>query len=305
MSTRNPYARPLLTDKEMRAFLEQALEIPNPIMVEELAQCEGSLEILNDNQFTIDSDAFRNVAYSTDAKRWELRKRIVHELFHKKRATNDEHIKLGKGGALALPKKELKKNSKAFVIIGLPASGKSGVANTIANHYGAVILDSDYAKRKLPEFEKKDVGATITHDESDAIVFGGFKKQPSDFESLYSKCVKEKINIVIVKIGKTQENILAYAEGLKKLHYDVHLVLVSLDRKLATCRAYNRYKKTLRYVPLALIFDGYGNDPILTYYRLKTFHPKEFKGFLKLSTNVPVHNDPKVIDSMGAKLTCF
>ena len=43
--------------------------------------------------------------------------------------------------------------------------------------------------------------------------------------------------------------------------------------------------KSGRYVPLTMIFDGYGNDPIITYYRLKQKYHDIFDGFMQISTS--------------------
>jgi hypothetical protein len=73
-------------------------------------------------------------------------------------------------------------------------------------------------------------------------------------------------------------------------------MLVSLDRKNATVRAINRFKLTNRYVPLSLIYDVYANEPILTYYRIKTFHDFEFKSIGKISNDVAIGNAPRFVE---------
>ena len=47
--------------------------------------------------------------------------------------------------------------------------------------------------------------------------------------------------------------------------------MVSLEREKSVRRAFQRFLKTDRYIPLSLIFDGYANDPILCYYRLRKY----------------------------------
>ena len=70
----------------------------------------------------------------------------------------------------------------------LPASGKSTIANSIADLYGAYIIDSDFAKRKIPEFGH-EFGASIVHEESSIITFGSRKPKYNDEFSLYEFCV--------------------------------------------------------------------------------------------------------------------
>jgi len=204
-----------------------------------------------------------------------------------------------------LPAAQVQNDSQAYIIIGLPASGKSGIAKDIADMCGAVILDSDFAKRKLPEFKATPAGASLVHDESDLIIFGTYDRddKPAAFESLFDLCLKAAANIVIPKIGYDSNKLLSFSKSLKEnYNYDVHLILVSLDRRQATIRALNRFQRTKRYVPLSLIFDGYGNDPILTYYRLKTSRAKSriFRSLGKLSTDVPKGSRPVLIDHKGS-----
>ncbi len=173
----------------------------------------------------------------------------------------------------------MKLDSEAFIITGLPAAGKSTIAEKIADYFGACILDSDYAKRKFPEF-KSDHGASVVHEESSAVVFGNneLKDEPSVKEYM----VYKKANIIIPKIGYSVDSIEKIKDNLILEGYNVHLLLVSVDKKTSTKRALARFLKTRRYVPLSLIFDTYSNDPMLTYYRLKDC--KKWASIGKLST---------------------
>lgn len=85
---------------------------------------------------------------SAKATRIALRRRIIEELY-------------GNGAE--------KKERKAFIVIGLPASGKSSaVAEPLAQKYGALIIDSDEAKERLPEFTD-GLLADAVHEESSDI----------------------------------------------------------------------------------------------------------------------------------------
>jgi len=116
------------------------------------------------------------------------------------------------------------------------------------------------------------------------IVFGD-RNNPS-FSSLYEKAVEQKYNIVIPKIGSEPEDIIPYCLNLKKLNYRVHLTLVYLPKELSTKRALNRFLNTNRYVPLTLIFDVFGNNPALTYFKLKNIQPDYIDTFGIINTNV-------------------
>lgn len=288
-------------------FLENALDyyINDQNLISSIVKGEKVLGDDNISFPTISSSTFRALNYKTNLDRWCLRKKIVHELMHKIRI-NDDDISLGKGGAL--PKVEIKNNKQAIIVIGLPASGKSTISNKFAEKYGAIILDSDYAKRKLPEYKNYIVGATLVHEESDSIIFGFDDTDiPSDFKSLFQICSDSGTNIIIPKIGHNH-NSIAKLTGILKNNFDyqVHLVLVALDRRKSTIRAIERFKKSKRYVPLGLIFDAYSNEPTLSYYRLKKKFPQIFTSFGKISTDVPRGKMPILIDTtIGSPVEYF
>jgi hypothetical protein len=129
-------------------------------------------------------------------------------------------------------------------------------------------LDSDYAKRKLPEFDY-DCGATLVQEESSRIIFGFKDDNPQDIRSVYELSLERGYNLVIPKVGQDPGGIIKMADSLAKAGYEVHLTLISLKRREATIRALYRFHNTRRYVPLGYVFDQVGNDPLLTYYIVK------------------------------------
>ncbi len=261
------YLRPLVDNELTLGFVTGVLGIQKKSdlsdVVRKITNAEMQLAQIK-NKTTLESTSYRDVLYVEDVDRNELREQIFNDLITHKRIDNDDEIELGKGGAL--PKTEPKSDKQAIIITGLPASGKSTIASRIADDFGAVILDSDFAKRKFPEFIN-DFGATLVHEESSIVVFGD-KKGRIDF-CVKEYCISQEYNVVIPKIGNDKESIFTLAEYFKDYGYSIHLVLVSLDRVDSTKRAFNRFIDTNRYVPLSLIFDMYSNDPILTYYRVK------------------------------------
>ncbi len=242
---------------------------------------------------TLNRTEYRDRRYVDDNKRIALRNRIVHELFTMHLLQNDDDIKLGLGGSYL---DNLKKQKQAFIIIGLPASGKSSVATDIATEKGAMILDSDFAKRKLPEYKNYAHGATVVHDESINLIFGF---QSGGVRSLYELAVANKYNLVIPKVGNDIDSILRLAQSLKDINYSVHITLVSLTKKQATIRALHRFYSSKRYVPLSMIFDTFSNDPLMTYYMLKNYNFGCIDSYGAISTNVPKGHGYKAIDILG------
>jgi len=283
------YCRPLIDNVLTKSFVTGVLGLENKTeisdAVRKITKAEMQLATI-ESKSTFNSESYRDTSYADEFDRIELRTEIFEELIKNKRLDNDDEIKKGEGGAL--PKTDLKAEKQAVIITGPPASGKSTIANKVADSIGAIILDSDYAKRKFPEYVD-EFGASLVHEESSAVVFGDEKNKVKYNVKEY--CISEGYNVVIPKIGNERESLLELANYFKKLGYSVHLILVSLDRKDATIRAFNRFIKTNLYVPLSLIFDLYSNDSILTYYRTK--NSGFFDSFAKVSTK---ENSPILVE---------
>lgn len=263
------FARPLNEQTLVCKFLMDCIKYHEVSPRKDLGDVVLSIlkeEMLIDNVpqhfSTLMNPKFRHVDYSSEDARKKLRNKVFEELLLKKRLPNDNNIKLGRGGAR--PEK-INKNAEAVLITGLPASGKSSIATSIADNLGAFIIDPDYAKLKLPEY--KYFGANTVHKESTAIVRG--IERTAGEKNLLQACIYSKANVVIPTIGQDLADIRLDRDFLISKGYNVHLITVSVSREEATRRALKRFIKTGRYVPLGLIFDGYANDPILTYHRSK------------------------------------
>ncbi|PSV15402.1 zeta toxin family protein [Photobacterium kishitanii] len=286
------YSRPLYNNQLAFDFLTRVLGQKNSLEVGDNVQRIVTAEKLLQSttaEPTMTVQNNRHPYYATDESRKLLRERIFTELAFGIRLDNDDNIKLGEGGAL--PRSAIKKEGKAFIIIGLPASGKSTIASKIADYYNAAIIDSDYAKRKFPEYSLPQ-GASVVHDESTLITFGA-ESGDSDEPSLYEYFTKDRCNIVIPKIGHDEQSVLGLRDALLSSeagsYSEVHLVLVSVDRTISTNRALNRFISTNRYVPLSLVFDVYANDPTLTYYRIRDCEDWASTGKMKTEQSSPVY----------------
>lgn len=281
------FARLLQDQEQVFQFLTISLGVKvedYPDIVYDIITSEkGIIDGLQNPTSTVPK--FRDRAYATDELRQELRKRIVDELFSDELLEDDDKIELGNGGARPA---KLRQDKQAFFLSGLPASGKSSVAAELAKQYGAMILDSDFAKRKLPEYSKYPWGASIVHAESSMIIFGDEAK--TGLTSLYSRAVTDENNIVIPKVGSEPDDIIPYCESLKNAGYTVHLILVYLPKEKSTARALSRFHKSKRYVPLASIFDVYGSNPALTYFLLKNREPNFIDSYGIVNTDVSIGN---------------
>ncbi|MBX9837711.1 MAG: zeta toxin family protein [Silvanigrellaceae bacterium] len=296
----SPYTRPLNDPDCVRDFFTLVLtQSASKKLLLNVVEAECGIKALGEHECTLFGSKYRDSKYQPNAVRWKLRQQIVDELYNQVRLENDNDIKLKIGGAL--PKTKIQTSKEAIIVIGLPASGKSSISNKIADHYGAIIIDSDFAKRKFPEYHGLDYSASLLHKESDRVLFK-YKEEdkPTTFKTLYEKCIEKSHNIVIPKIGYSTAGVVKLTNYLKKAGYTVHLTLVSLDRKKATIRALERFNKTKRYVPLSLIFDQYANDPSLTYFKLKRDNPANiFESFGEISTDIPLGTEPKSLECIN------
>lgn len=299
----NDYHRPLYELTVTKDFVTKVLDVPkdHPQFLDYVTKIVNEECVPLYAQDTIDNLNSRDALYRDEHDRDKLRKQIVAEMLTERRLDDDEQVKLGKGGAMP-HSSVVGSQRKAFYVMGLPALGKSSICGTLCDMYGAFLLDSDLVKRKLPEFFQKS-GATLVHEESSVITMGGvFNGVP--FTSIMDECFLNGYNICLPKIGSVLKDIVRLFKILRFCGYSIYVILVSLDRKEATKRAFKRYESTNRYIPLSMIFDGYANDPILCYYRLRKY--VEDKGhkyvdeMIALSTDVPIGNPAKVMDSTYA-----
>jgi Zeta toxin. len=178
----------------------------------------------------------------------------------------------------------------------LPASGKSFLANRVCDKTGSLLLDSDYAKRKLPEYWTRRNGASLVHKESQVIVMG----DPADkhASSVFTYGLSQNFNMVYPCIGNKLLEIVDLSERIKKFGYKSHLILVELDRLKATRRAYNRYKDTRRYIPLSKIYEDYANDSVITYFRAQQKYGHLFESFGQVDTDVDFNQKYKVVERL-------
>lgn len=289
------YMRPLANNLFTRPFVEGVLKLKRSADIAEAASQIMQAEILwtaMDARQTLNFKEYRSTQCCEDGDRVALREQILLELIEESRLDNDDDIKPGYGGAM--PKTFVQRNKQAFLVTGLPASGKSGIASQIADAYGAVVLDSDYAKRKFPEFAQGSFAATVLHAESSVVILNTEEENEEDTENLTGYCISEEYNVVVPKIGYDVESLRKLANYFRKYDYSVHLTLVNLDRQQATLRAYRRFVESKRYVPLSLIFDVYSNNPTLAYFRLKQQHAALSTSFGEVSTE---GKSPRLIET--------
>lgn len=283
---RRPLNTKILAEDFARYILKRAEDYEVP--ASRIVKAEMDLKALEGHPTSTHED-YRASRYRSSDQRRLLRDRILGELIDKERLEDDDQISLGNGGAKP---KELKSDRVAYIVSGAPASGKSSIAARLADENGAYILDSDYAKRKFPEYTEYAGGASLVHEESDAVVF-------ASEDSLFECCVYNNYNVVIPLVGRTDKSFKRICRRLMECGYEIHIVNVALDRYKCVERAYERFERTERYVPLSYIFDEVGNSPELVYFRIKRDYGdnNSISSFSQISTDVAMGAAPKILEA--------
>lgn len=242
-----------------------------------LAREIALIERLNNYKF--------NELIAFDEQRQHIKAQILKELIDMTIPKDDDDIRIGYGGSK--PRNRVRFNKKAIILLGLPASGKSTVAQVMSDMQGAYIIDSDFAKRKFPELAFPN-GANWTHEESDNLVY-------AEDDGVFAKCLEQGANIVIPKVGSNPESIKSIYETLIGQNYSISLGLVWLEPAKALQRAIKRYQASKRYVPILKIIDD--NDaPLKTYHQL--IKELDLESYVYLSSDVE-KNEPCIIKEMS------
>ena len=196
-----------------------------------------------------------------------------------------ERIKLREDIAAELYGKGAKnKNKQAYIVIGSPASGKSSLSDPLAKKTGSLIIDSDMAKERLPEFIESDgKRADQVHEESQIIA-----------NEVLEVAIENGDNVLLPIVGKSENAIMRRYNKLNDAGYDVHLRYVYLPIEKTVERAVSRYRETGRLVPLDYIVNEVGYKPLQNYVIMK--EKGLFKSYEAVSSEVKYGEKPKHLE---------
>jgi predicted ABC-type ATPase len=150
-----------------------------------------------------------------------------------------------------------KKERRIDIITGLPASGKSSLAEKIAKENGAIIIDSDMAKPYLPGWNGGKGASNVQEASSDTI---------DNF--LLPKAMQNQDNIVLPVVGKNLENLKNRIAQLREAGYSVHLKTINAPQDVVLGRVKERAIKSGREVPLDYV-KSIGDKPSQNFNVLK------------------------------------
>ena len=132
---------------------------------------------------------------------------------------------------------QIEQGRRATIMLGPPASGKSYFANKVAQARNAAIVDSDEAKKVLPEYGG-GIGATAVHAESTTLA-----------EEVLRKVISNGDNFVIPRTGKALSEIEPIIAQLKENGYQVDIILMQVSADTAYRRMISRFIATGRLIP--------------------------------------------------------
>lgn len=178
---------------------------------------------------------------------------------------------------------EVKQERIAHIVIGAPAGGKSSVmANPLSKQFSARIIDSDDAKKGLPEYNG-GLGAGIVHEESSRIAKN----------MVFPSAVKNGDNIILPIVGKSKDSIEGYRKQLKDAGYKVYLNLNEVGSETSKKRAFTRFLDTGRFLSFDYL-DSIGDLPLKNYQDYKK--TGGFDGYAHFNNEVKRGEKPKRIE---------
>lgn len=176
-------------------------------------------EIGTDSTSTIDTE-----------QRESMRMEIREKLQEAGSVVKDENGKTSMTG-------EVREESRLDIVIGLPAAGKSSViVDSLSQEHGSKVIDSDDAKKLIPEF-RDGIGANIVHVES-ADINNNVLQKARDIGQ----------NIILPIIGSNPDSVKKTIDTMKGHGYKVYVHYVEVRPETARMRMLGRFITDGRFV---------------------------------------------------------
>ena len=172
----------------------------------------------------------------------------------------------------------VRQERQAFIVMGPPAAGKSTVIEPLARRHGALIVDADDIKAKLPEFDGGR-GAGLVHQESANLA-----------NDLRDASIARGDNIALPIVGASKERVAGEIAALRAAGYRVTLILADLPIEKAVDRAIKRFMTTGRLVDPDYVW-SIGNRPRENYMSFRRLADES----AFYSTDVPPGQRPRRI----------
>lgn len=177
------------------------------------------------------------------------------------------------------------RDGRIDIVIGLPASGKSSaLVDPLSQKYQSRIVDCDEAKKLLPEFND-GWGATIVHQESQAIN-----------DKLREMATEKKENIIYPIVGSNYEKLKQIMTLFKKEGYQVHLHFNDIPKNKALGRMLKRFIEQGRFLDPQLSYK-YQDNVTIVYEQIKEKEGELINGYSKWCNDVQKGEQPRLIET--------
>lgn len=140
----------------------------------------------------------------------------------------------------------VKQGYEFHLMFGLPASGKSTIADRLSQASGSRIMDSDYAKEQIPEYED-GWGAAAVHKESKKVL-----------GLAMAEAMQSGDNLVVPKIGTPPDKMIEMLQDARSRGYKIYAHCVDLDPCKSMGRMLGRFMSTGRYIPPSIAAEEIG-----------------------------------------------
>ena len=175
------------------------------------------------------------------------------------------------------PTNPVLKNKEVHIILGPPASGKSMIANRIAQKTRSMIIDPDEVKKVLPEY-KDGIGSNAVHDESNMIA-----------KTIRDTAIRDGFNIIIPTVGHNMSKTSNIIKDFKSKGYKINLINMDVSSSNAFKRMFARFVDTGRLIAPDYL-KKVGNLPNITYNKLKG----KVDGYAKIDNNQEFPQSPTI-----------
>jgi len=183
---------------------------------------------------------------------------------------------------------EVLQGNEVHIVLGPPASGKSSaIAEPLAEAIGARVVDSDDAKKLIPEFQG-GVGANAVHEESSAIT-----------EEALRRLLPTQDNLVLPLVGANLESMRKRVKALKAAGKTVYVHNMGLSLDEAHRRNIGRFIFSGRLVPPQYL-EGVGVKPSATYTAL--LEEGDADGYADYNNEVPIGQQPVLNAQEGVEV---
>lgn len=179
-----------------------------------------------------------------------------------------------------------RKERVAVIITGPPGAGKSTLTSPLLEWFGAFLVDTNEAMSLIPEYrEIGGISSVSLISEASHIAKG----------LVLPRVIQEGDNFVMPIIGDDPVALSDMALVLKEADYETHLVLVHVNRDIATKRIIRRFRQTGRFVDTVYVYEQVGYKPLQAYNEVRELGV--FDTYAAYQNENPMGHPPTCIDA--------